>query len=351
MAGYILKRLGYTVIIVWAALTLIFVLFIAIPGSALDNLGGGNRAIDPIVKANIARKYGLDQPLHVQYGRYMKNLSTWNLGVGTAEPNRDRSVNGILKLKAANSARLAFWGIMVEAFFGIVIGLLAAVRRYSKLDYITGFIAVALTGIPVFVTGLLAQFFFAVLTFQHRTKKIWHWHLLPRWLRFPVQGIPDQWWFVFPRGTYQSGMHQWKSLVFPSIVIACVTTGAITRLARSSMLEVLRAEYMRTASAKGLSSRRVLFKHGLRNALIPVVTALGLDVVLMFGFAVLTETVFNWPGLGSTILTAAAAEDVPVVLGLSIPVIIAAALVTLLVDILYGVLDPRIRVEEGAAAG
>ncbi len=335
MSGYILKRLGLTALVVWGAITFIFVLFIAIPGNALDNLGGGGqRAIDPIVRANIARKYGLDQPLHVQYGRYMKNLSRWDLGVATAEPYRDRSVNGILKSKAANSARLAFWGMTIEVTFGIGIGLIAAVRRYSKLDYVTGFLAVILTGIPVFVMGLLAQYLFAV--------KFNDWNFA-RWARFPVQGIPEKWWFVFPISA------DWKKLVLPAFVIAGVTTGAITRLARSSLLEVLGAEYMRTASAKGLSKRRVILKHGLRNALIPVITAVGSDIILLFGVAVLTETVFNWPGLGSTIATAAYAEDVPVVLGLAIPVIAVTALASLVVDILYGVLDPRIRVSESVA--
>jgi ABC-type dipeptide/oligopeptide/nickel transport system permease component len=135
----------------------------------------------------------------------------------------------------------------------------------------------------------------------------------------------------------------------PALVIAAVSTGNLTRIARSSMLEVLRADYMRTARSKGLSNRSVTLKHGLRNALIPVVTQLGIDFGVAFGIAPLTETVFNWPGLGSAITFAALVQDIPMALGLLIPVVVAIALLALLVDILYAYLDPRVRVDGGSA--
>jgi oligopeptide transport system permease protein len=333
MGSYLLKRFGQAIIVVWGAMTLIFLLFVAIPGSALDSLGGGNRQVDPQIVRNISKQYGLDKSLPVQYVRYWKNFATWNLGVGTADPNRNRSVNGLLKDRAANSARLAFWGLGIEVFFGIGVGVVAAVRRYSVIDYASSFVAVALTGIPVFVLGLILQFFLAV--------KANEWHF-PHWVRFPVEGIPSKWWGPIP----VSG--DWKKLILPAVVLASVNTGYLTRLTRSSLLEVLRADYMRTATAKGLKPWKVIVKHGLRNSLIPVVTTLGLDIIALFGVAVLTETVFNWPGLGSTIAGAAFAEDVPVVLGLVFPVVVATVMLALLVDLLYAVLDPRVRITEGA---
>jgi oligopeptide transport system permease protein len=335
MGTYFLRRLGQSIFVIWGAMTLLFLMFAVIPGNALDNLGGGSRQVDPKIVANIAKHYGLDKPLPEQYVTYWKNFAKWDLGRGTAEPNKDKPINGLLKARAANSARLAFWGLLIEVVFGIGIGVLAAIRRYTAADYVTGVISVALTGIPVFVLGLILQYLLAVKAFQ------WGW---PNWARFPVQGIPEKWWGPIPVSS------DWKKLILPSFVLASVTTGFITRLTRSSLLEVLRADYMRTATAKGISPLKVIVKHGLRNSLIPVVTVIGTDIIALFGVAVLTETVFNWPGLGSTIANSAFSEDVPVVLGLVFPVVVATTLLALAADLLYAALDPRVRVFDSGVA-
>jgi oligopeptide transport system permease protein len=330
MGSYILRRLGLTLIVVWGALTITFLLFVATPGSVIDQLGGGNRALDAKVKENITKNYGLDKPLYVQYGRFFGNALRWDLGEGTASPNTNRSVNEILGERLPNSLRLAFWGVLIEAFFGILIGVVSAVKRNSPVDYLSSFGALALSGLPVFVLGILLQFLLGV--------KFNQWNF-PAWAKFPIQGIPSKWWGPIPVSS------DWKKVILPAFVIASVSTGVLTRISRSSLLEVLRADYMRTAKAKGLSNRRVIIKHGLRNSLIPVVTTLGIDLGVAFGVAPLTETVFNWPGLGSAIIGAATSEDIPVALGLLIPVVLAVALIALMVDILYGVLDPRVRVD------
>jgi oligopeptide transport system permease protein len=330
MSSYILRRLGQTIFVVWGALTLTFLLFVATPGNALDDLGGGGRNIDAKVKANITKNYGLDKPLPVQYYRFFKNAVTWNLGEGTSSPNNGKSVNTLLGERLGNSIRLAFWGIIIEAFFGILIGVVSAVKRNGPIDYFSSFVALALSGLPVFVLGILLQFLLGV--------KFNQWHF-PSWSRFPIQGIPSKWWGPFPYG------EDWKKVVLPALTIASVSTGVLTRISRSSLLEVLRADYMRTAKAKGLSNKRVIFKHGLRNALIPVITTLGIDLGVAFGIAPLTETVYNWPGLGSAITGAANSQDIPVALGLLIPVVLAIALLALVVDVLYAYLDPRVRVD------
>lgn len=328
MASYIVRRFLLALLVVWGAVTIMFLLFFVIPGNTLDLLGGGEKAVSAEVRHNQEARYGLDKSVIVQYGNYWKGFSHWDLGRSVQD---GKSVNALLKARAANSARLAFWGLSIEVLFGVGVGVLAAVRRYSAADYFSGVVAVALTGIPVFVMGYLLQYLFGILPGPN------HLHL-PQWARFPVQSIgPNKWFGVIPLG------HQWKYLILPAFTLAFVNTGFITRLTRTSMLEVLRADYMRTAKAKGLSRRRIVFKHALRNSLIPVITQIGYDVIALFGIAVLTETVYNWPGIGSTIRDYTFSQDVPVVLGLGFAVILAASLTSLVVDIGYSVLDPRIR--------
>jgi peptide/nickel transport system permease protein len=212
--------------------------------------------------------------------------------------------------------------------------VLSARKRNSVADAVTTTGAVLAGAVPVFVLGFLLIQITGVYAFQH------NW---PDWARFPTQGIgPNQWYlFVIPTA------EQFQYLFQPALILASVSTAIITRLTRTTMLEAMNADHVRTARAKGLKEGQVLGKHTLRNALIPVVTFIGIDFGTLVGAAVLTETVFNWPGLGSKIATSAANEDLPVVLGLSVVVILVYGVANLLVDISYGFLDPRIRV--GAA--
>ncbi len=165
----------------------------------------------------------------------------------------------------------------------------------------------------------------------------------PEWAALRTQGIgPDSWaLFFIPTG------EQWRYLILPAITLASVSTALAARMMRGSMLEVLRADYMRTARAKGLTERDVVVKHGLRNAMLPVVTLIGIDFGVVIGAAVLTETTFSWPGLGSEIADSVTQRDLPVVLGLTLVVVLAFALVNLLVDISYAWFDPRIRLGKG----
>ena len=178
--------------------------------------------------------------------------------------------------------------------------------------------------------GILLQIVFGVIPFQ----KGW-----PRWLSFPVQWDQSamSWFGPIPLGG------TWKYLILPVITIACVNIGTIMRLSRTTMLEVLRADYMRTAAAKGLSRRRVLFHHGLRNAMVPIVTTVGSEVPNVFGFAILTETVWNVPGLGGTIAGAVFSQDGRTVMAFCGVIVLITALTSLLVDLSYGWLDPRVR--------
>ena len=182
--------------------------------------------------------------------------------------------------------------------------------------------------------GFVLQYLFAV----QPNKQGW-----PDWARLRTSGIgPDTWTFFFiPTG------EQWRYLILPAVTLACVSTALAARMTRGSMLEVLRADYMRTAQAKGLSERSVVVKHGLRNAMLPVVTLIGIDFGTVIGAAILTETTFSWPGLGSEIANAVGDRDLPVLLGLTLAVVLAYAIINLIVDVSYAWFDPRIRLGKG----
>jgi ABC-type dipeptide/oligopeptide/nickel transport system permease component len=329
--GYVLRRLALRVPTVFLALSFLFFVFFLLPGDPAELLaGGGNRAVDPGVVDRINERYGLDDPILVQFKDYWTRTVQWDLGESFLN---GRSVNDILGERAVASLRLGIWAILIEIVVGISVGLLSAIRRYSLADRVTTVVTAAAAAIPVFVLGFVLQQLFAVQPF----KRGW-----PEWARLRVQGIgPDTWTFFFiPTG------EQWRYLVLPAVTLACVSTALATRMMRGSMLEVLRADYMRTARAKGLRPRSVVLRHGLRNALIPVVTLIGIDFGTVVGAAILTETVFNWPGLGSQIATAVGARDAPVVLGLSLVVVLVYTIVNLLVDLSYAWFDPRIRLGE-----
>ena len=331
MTSFIVRRVLLLIPTVVGALSFLFFLFFLLPGDPATLIaGGGDRTIDPGVIARIEERYGFNKPVIVQFLDYWGRTLQWDLGESFL--NR-RSVNDILGERAAASLRLAIWAIIIEIVIGITVGLISAVKRYSIADSLTTVGTAAAAAIPVFVLGFVLQRVLAVTPFQN------DW---PEWARLRVQGIgPDTWTFFFiPTG------EQWRYLVLPALTLASVSTALAARMMRGSMLEVLGSDYMRTARAKGLGERQVVLKHGLRNALIPVVTLIGIDFGTVMGSAILTETVFNWPGLGSEIADAVVARDAPVVLGLTLVVVLVYVVVNLLVDLSYAWFDPRIRLGE-----
>lgn len=335
MFSYTIRRLLLVIPTVFFALSFLFLLFFALPGDPARLIAGGEgRNVDGGVVERVEERYGLNDPLWVQFKDYWGRTVQWDLG----ESFSDRqSVNEVVGEKAVNSLRLAFWAILIEIVFGISIGVLSAVRRYSFSDKVTTILTAAASAIPVFVLGFVLQYVFAVLP----EKQGW-----PDILQLKTQGIgPDTWaLFVIPTG------EQWRYLVLPAVTLAMVSTALAARMTRGSMLEVLRADYMRTARAKGLGERSVIFRHGLRNAMLPVITLIGIDFGTVIGSAVLTETVFSWPGIGSEIANAIEGRDLPVVLGLTLVVTVAYTVTNLLVDLSYAWFDPRIRLGEDATS-
>jgi ABC-type dipeptide/oligopeptide/nickel transport system permease component len=330
MPSYIIRRLLQIIPTVFVALSFLFFIFFLLPGDPARLIAGGaERNVDPGVLERVEARYGLDDPIIVQ-----ERTIQWDLGESFLTRE---NVNDILGEKAVASLRLAIWAIIIEIIVGIAVGLLSAIRRYSIADKLTTILTAAASAIPVFVLGFVLQYLFAVQPNK------WGW---PEWARLRTSGIgPDTWTFFFiPTG------EQWRYLILPAITLASVTTALLARMTRGSMLEVLRADYMRTARSKGLGERDVVLKHGLRNAMLPVVTLIGIDFGTAIGAAVLTETTFNWPGLGSQIVTAVGQRDLPVLLGLTLAVVLAYAFVNVVVDVSYAWFDPRIRLGKGEHA-
>jgi ABC-type dipeptide/oligopeptide/nickel transport system permease component len=331
MFGFIVRRLLQIIPTVFVAISFLFFLFFVLPGDPTTLIvGGGSRTIDPGVIARAQERYGLNDPLWVQFKDYWVRLLHWDLGESFA--NR-RSVNDILYERAPRSIRLAIWATLIEIVIGISVGLISAVKRYSRTDKLTTVFTTAASAIPVFVLGFALQYLFAVVP----NKRGW-----PEWTHLRTSGLgPDTWTaFFIPVG------EQWRYLILPAITLAAVSTALAARMMRGSMLDVLQADYIRTARSKGLGERSVVLRHGLRNALIPVVTLIGIDFGTVIGAAVLTETVYSWPGIGSRIVEAVNERDLPVILGLTLAVIIAYTVVSLVVDISYAWFDPRIRLGE-----
>lgn len=310
MARYITRRVLQMVPVFFGATLLVFVALFVFPGDPALVIGG-ERARDPASYRYVREKYHLDEPVHVQYAVYMKGIFQGDLGTSF---HLRRPVTRILREAMPWSLKLAASAILVEAVIGILAGVLSAVRRYSFLDGLVTVSTSVLVAIPVFWLGLMLQILFGL-------------KLKDTVLGLPISGV-------------SAG---WRSFVLPSITLASVHTAVTARLTRTTMLEVMRQDYIRTASAKGLSRRAVVYRHGLRNALIPVVTNLGLDFGALIGGAILTETVYSWPGIGREVYLGIIRQDNPLIIGSTIVFVIAFMIVNLVVDISYAFLDPRIR--------
>ncbi len=328
MGRYVLRRVLVAIPIAWAAVSLLFVLFFLLPGDPASQIAGsGSRELSDRQRAAIEARYDLDQPWYVQYGTYWGRLVRGDLG----ESFQSRvDVGEVVADTAPASLRLAFWAIVGEAVIGVSAGVVAAVRRRTFVDGLVTVTTTAAVAVPVFLLGYLLQYVFGVYPYRQG----W-----PDWARLPVQGIgPDSWVLgVIPVGD------QWRYLVLPAFTLAVSSAAIIARLTRSSVIEALRSDHLRTARAMGLAPRTLRWR-ALRSGLVPVVTFLGIDFAALVGSAVLTETVFNWPGMGSALADAVSARDTPIVLGLTMVLVVIYVVVSLVVDVVYGFLDPRIRV-------
>jgi len=309
MGKYVVRRLLQMMLVLFGASIILFLCLFVVPGDPIATSQGEGRQLDPSTRAALERRYNLDKPLPQQYAGYVGRLAQGDLGESYVYR---RSVNTILKEKLGNTARLALAAIVLMMALGIVAGVIAAVFRYSFLDVLVTLSTTVAIGVPTFVIGLALQNVFAINL---------------GWL--PLQG--------------QSAGRE--SIILPAFALAAVDTALVSRLMRGTMSEVMRADYIRTAYAKGLSKRVVIFKHALRNSIIPVLTYLGIAFGGLLGGALITETVFNWNGIGLALVGAIQSQDNPIVLGVVTYGVLVFVLVNLVVDIAYAFLDPRIRLE------
>ena len=311
MTRYLLSRLMGMLVVMSIVAVLVFVLTRAASGDPVAVLLGDQATAEDIVR--VQKEYGLDKPLAVQFGYWLRELSQGNLGQSIF---LQRPVTQALWERAEPTALLALLSVFIATAIGVPCGIVSAAFRGRWIDQLfTGF-AMLGASIPSFWFGLVLMQIFAVSL---------------GW--FPVSGYGD------PGATLMERIHY---LVLPSVVLGVLNSALIIRFTRASMLDVLGEDYVRTARAKGLSENVVVLKHALRNALVPIVTVIGLTIALMIGGAVVTETVFGLPGVGNLVVSAVLRRDYPVIQGALLVVAMIYVVINFLTDLLYRVVDPRV---------
>lgn len=306
MGWYLGRRLLQMVPVFFGATLIIYALMFFLPGDPIVALFG-DRPVNPAVAARLREQYNLDKPFLVQYLLFLKGIFTLDFGqTFSGQPVIDQITRAF-----PTTVKLAIIALVIEAVFGIVVGFVAGLRRGGIFDSTVLVISLVVIGIPVFVIGFVAQF---------------------------VLGIKLG-WFPVTAGA-SPGLYQ---LLLPGIVLGSLSFAYVLRLTRNSVAEGLSADHVRTATAKGLSRPRVLTVHVLRNSLIPVVTFLGTDLGALMGGAIVTEGIFNVPGIGQLVFSAVKRGEGPLVVSVVTLLVIVYLLANLLVDLLYAVLDPRIR--------
>jgi peptide/nickel transport system permease protein len=312
MTRYLLARLGGMLVVMAIVAVLVFVLTRAAPGDPIAVLLGDQATAEDI--ARVQKVYGLDQPLPVQFGLWIRELAHGNLGESIF---LQRPVTQALWERAEPTALLSLMAIAIAALIGVPCGIVSAVFRGKAIDQVfTGF-AMLGASVPSFWFGLVLMQIFAVSL---------------GW--FPVSGYGE------PGASLAARIH---CLVLPATVLGVLNSALIIRFTRASMLDVLGEDYVRTARAKGLPESGVVLKHALRNALVPIVTVIGLTVALMIGGAVVTETVFGLPGVGNLVVSAVIRRDYPVIQGALLVVAVIYVVINFAIDLLYTVVDPRVK--------
>ena len=307
MTRYILQRLVYMIITMFLIATLTFFLMKLLPGSPLasaDKLSEEQQAV-------VLEKYGLNDPVPVQYFNYMVNLTKGDLGISFQFDNRE--VTTIIMDRIGPSMQLGFQAMVIGTILGMLLGLVSALYHNGPLDYTSTFLAVLGQSIPSFVFAGLLQFYI---------------------------GVKFGW---FPVALWEG----WEYTVLPTVSLAIFPIAIAARFMRTEMLEVMGSDYITTARAKGVNKFGVVFKHGLRNALIPLITVLGpLAIGLMTGTLVI-ENIFAIPGIGEQFVKAINVNDYPIIMGTTLLIAFLFIFIILVIDLLYGVIDPRIRLAEG----
>jgi peptide/nickel transport system permease protein len=345
--GYLARRLIGSIPLVLGILTLIFFIIHLAPGDPTARYFSPN--VSPEVIEQMRRNLGLDQPLHIQYFKWMGSFLTGDFGYsfGQMRPITDILLPtgcvslglGLFSLPLPpcsdggvmwNTLQLTFLSLVIIFGLGMLIGIFQAVRQYKTSDNVLTFFALFFYSMPGFWFALMLILLFSLKASQ------WGWPVV-----FPASQMTSVGYEFMSTG--EQARDRFMHLLLPAIALGVGSAAGVARYMRASMLEVIRQDYIRTARAKGLSERVVIFKHGLRNALIPIITLFGLTLPYLFGGAVLIETIFAWPGMGRLIVEAIFQRDYPLVMATSFVTAVLVILGNLLADVLYAVADPRIR--------
>ena len=333
MLAFLLRRIVLIVPTFIGVTLLAFALIHLIPGDPVENISG-ERGMDPARRERLLHEFGLDKPLPVQYIEYVGQVLRGNLGTSLTT-YEDVSTEFLTLFPA--TIELAFFALLFSVIVGLPAGIVAAIKRNTVADYAV--MGVSLTGysMPIFWWALLLILFFSVyLGWTPVSGRISVEYDVPATTGFMLIDTLRSGDF----GAFRSAL---SHLILPSIALGTIPLAVIARMTRSSMLEVLREDYVRTARAKGLPRWQVIVVHALRNALIPVITVIGLQVGLLLSGAILTETIFSWPGVGNWLIHGVQSRDYPVVQGGILLIATIVITVNLIVDMLYGVINPRIR--------
>lgn len=304
MAAYVVGRLIRVILTALIVVSLVFVIFRLVPGDPATLMAGMEGSEEDI--AYIRARMGLDKPLHVQYYIYMRDLLHGNLGLSKLY---GEEVADALIARVPATLKLSLAAVVISIAVGLPVGIISATRRNSLFDYLGSLTAVGALCVPGFWLGLMLIIIFAV-----------NLRLLPA-----------------------MGDETATSIILPAVTLAAYQMALIARITRSSMLEVIGQDYIRTARAKGLTEQAVTLRHALGNALIPIITVVGLQFGFMLGGSIVTETVFAWPGLGRLLVDSVLMRDYTVIQGITLFYSLAYITVNLITDLLYAIVDPRVR--------
>ncbi|MEN1970390.1 ABC transporter permease [Lentibacillus sp. N15] len=332
MMSYTIRRLLMLIPVLFGMSIIVFSIVRAIPGDPAQTILGTKASPEAI--ANLRDSLGLNNPFFVQYGNYIKDLFTGDLGTSI---RTNSPINDEIWTALAATAELTIVAMIFAIVIGVNAGVLSAWFRNSWLDYVITVLALIGISMPIFWLGLMLQYKFAVdlgwLPTNGRED-----------IRNPIDAITH--FFLIDtliHGNYSQFVAAVKHLLLPAIALGTIPMAMIARMTRSSMLDVLSSDYIRTVRAKGQKMFWVVYKHALKNAFIPIVTVIGLQSGLLLGGAILTETIFGWPGIGRYIYDAIQARDYPVVQSGILVIATAFVIINLVVDLLYAVFDPRIK--------
>jgi len=331
---YAITRLLLVIPMVLILLTMVFLLMRVAPGDPISASLGGR--VPPEVVDDIKAELGFDDPLYIQYGNYLADVAQGDFGTTITDR---RPIRDIILVNGAATLELTFFAMLVAIVVGVAIGLVAGRYRDTGIDVAGRFFGILVYAMPVFFLGLLAQLFFGSylnwLPTSDRASAITDATLDTHTHLYIVDSIIARDWEALRDVS--------RHLVLPAVTLGLVTAGVFIRLVRINVIRTMKDDYIEAARARGIKERSVVYHHAFKNALVPVITIIGLQIALLLGGAVLTETTFNWPGLGHTLVDYLAERDYPAVQGIIVVFALVVVVASLVIDFLSAYIDPRIR--------